>query len=168
MTISVRLSTDVEKKLREQAELDNKNISNIVNSVLENYYQRYRYFESIDAHMLDPILISEFFALVTNSEKIDTVANGGYKMIRKFISFHNEGDESLEKELQLINSFLKFNAVRITFDKKDDEIRYSGVHEFPIVFSKILVKIIEQFMIKRNLEVKNSVDDGTFTVFIKK
>ena len=46
MTISVRLSEKLEKLLRDEAQNEKKNISEIVNSALEKYYFMHKYFDS--------------------------------------------------------------------------------------------------------------------------
>ena len=61
MTISVRLTEKLEKMLREEAKEKNKNISDIVNDALEKYHNEYKYFDSINAHHLDPIVVEAFF-----------------------------------------------------------------------------------------------------------
>ena len=42
MTISVRLTEKLEKMLREEAKVKNKNISDIVNDALEKYHNEYK------------------------------------------------------------------------------------------------------------------------------
>ncbi|MBA4435863.1 MAG: CopG family transcriptional regulator, partial [Nitrosopumilaceae archaeon] len=64
MTISVRLSEKLEESLRKDAKLEGKNISEIVNQALEKYQNEYKYFDSINAHHLDPLLLDAFFSLV--------------------------------------------------------------------------------------------------------
>ena len=49
MTIRVRLTKDIEKSLRGEAKKENKNISDIVNDVLGQYCEKYKYFDSINA-----------------------------------------------------------------------------------------------------------------------
>ena len=61
MTISVRLTKEVEKALREEAKAQDKSISDIVNEALEKYHNEYKYFDSINAHHLDPIVVEAFF-----------------------------------------------------------------------------------------------------------
>ena len=61
MTISVRLTKEVEKVLREEAKAEDKSISDVVNEALEKYHNKYKYFDSISAHHLDPIVVEAFF-----------------------------------------------------------------------------------------------------------
>ena len=61
MTISVRLTKEVEKVLREEAKAEDKSISDVVNEALEKYHNEYKYFDSISAHHLDPIVVEAFF-----------------------------------------------------------------------------------------------------------
>ena len=53
MTISVRLSEEIEKLLRDEAQNEKKNISEIVNSALEKYYFMHKYFDSIHSMYVD-------------------------------------------------------------------------------------------------------------------
>ena len=69
MTISVRLTEELEKMLREEAKAKNKNISDIVNEALEKYHNEYKYFDSINAHHLDPLVVKAFFSLIDTPEK---------------------------------------------------------------------------------------------------
>ena len=167
MTISVRLTEGIDDKLRQQAITDNTNISSIVNNVLENYFDKYKYFDSINAHHLDPVVISAFFSMIDSPQKTEIVCEAGYKMIKKFISFHNDIDDSLDTELQLITRFLTNNSVKIKKDVKVNQIRYTGIHEFSVTFSKLLVGTIKKFLDDRNITNESTVDDGTFTVIIK-
>ena len=77
MTISVRLTEKLEKMLREEAKEKNKNISDIVNDALEKYHNEYKYFDSINAHHLDPIVVEAFFSLVDTPEKADKISTAG-------------------------------------------------------------------------------------------
>ena len=61
MTISVRLTKEVEKVLREEAKAEDKSISDVVNEALEKHHNEYKYFDSINAHHLDPIVVEAFF-----------------------------------------------------------------------------------------------------------
>ncbi|MBT4326169.1 MAG: ribbon-helix-helix protein, CopG family, partial [Candidatus Nitrosopelagicus sp.] len=77
MTISVRLSKEIETLLREEARKNDKNISDIVNDALQKYHNEYKYFESINAHHLDPIVVEAFFSLIDTPEKADRISTAG-------------------------------------------------------------------------------------------
>ena len=77
MTISVRLSDKLEQSIRKEAAEQGKNISDIVNDALEKYQNEYRYFDSINAHHLDPIVVEAFFSLVDTPEKADKISTAG-------------------------------------------------------------------------------------------
>ena len=68
MTISVRLTKETEELLRAEADNEKRNISDIVNDALEKYHNEYKYFDSINAHHLDPIVVEAFFSLVDSPE----------------------------------------------------------------------------------------------------
>tara|TARA_B110001454_G_scaffold86148_1_gene82697 strand:- start:186 stop:698 length:513 start_codon:yes stop_codon:yes gene_type:complete len=167
LTISVRLSEKIDTQLREQAIKENTNISNIVNDVLGKYYDKYKYLDSINAHHLDPVVVSAFFLLVDSPAKMESMAEAGYKMIKKYISFHNNIDETLDTELHLLTKFLTNNSIKIKKDKKNGQIRYTGIHEFPVLYSKLLVRIIEKLLLQKKISNQSTVNDGTFTVIIK-
>ena len=99
MTISVRLTEKLEKMLREEAKEKNKNISDIVNDALEKYHNEYKYFDSINAHHLDPIVAEAFFSLVDTPEKADMVSTAGAVMIDIFSTYFSLGDDSFETKM---------------------------------------------------------------------
>ena len=105
MTISVRLTKKVEDQLREEAKKENKNISDIVNEALEKYHNEYKYFDSINAHHLDPIVVEAFFSLVDTPERADKMSTAGAAMIEKFATYFSEGDNSFETKLKLTINF---------------------------------------------------------------
>ena len=108
MTISVRLSEEIEK-LRDEAQNEKKNISEIVNSALEKYYFMHKYFDSIHAHHLDPVVLAEFFKLADTPEKVQKIADAGAIMTNKFISYHDPSNDSLSVHLELVEKFLKIH-----------------------------------------------------------
>ena len=87
MTISVRLDKKIENDLRKDADIQNKTMSDIVNEALEKYYTEYKYFDSINAHHLDPIVLEAFFSLVDTPEKAEMVSTAGATMIEKFATY---------------------------------------------------------------------------------
>ena len=75
MAISVRLTKEIKELLRDEATKEKKNISDIVNHALDKYHNAYKYFDSINAHHLDPIVVEAFFSLVDTPEKADKISN---------------------------------------------------------------------------------------------
>ena len=100
MTISVRLTKEIEFALREEAKTEGKNISEIVNEALEKYHNQYKYFDSINAHHLDPIVVEAFFSLVDTPEKADKISTAGACMIEKFATYFSNGDDSFDTKLK--------------------------------------------------------------------
>ena len=94
MTISVRLTKEIEISLREESKQQSKSISDIVNIALEKYHNEYKYFDSINAHHLDPIVVEAFFTLVDTPEKADKISTAGAAMIEKFATYFSNGDNS--------------------------------------------------------------------------
>ena len=105
MTISVRLTEKLEVLLRDEAKKQNKNISDIVNEALEKYHNEYKYFDSINAHHLDPIVVKAFFSLIDTPEKADKISTAGAIMIEKFATYFGQGDDSFETKLRLAINF---------------------------------------------------------------
>ena len=166
MTISVRLSEKLEKLLRDEAQNEKKNISDIVNTALERYYFSYKYFDSINAHHLDPVVLAEFFKLADTPEKIQKIADAGAIMTNKFISYHEPSNNFISVHLELLEKFLKTHSIQTTITKKPNKTIIVGVHPFGNVFSKILCHGISTTLVSfvRNIETK--FDEGTFTIEI--
>ena len=97
MTISVRLTKEIEISLREESKQQSKSISDIVNIALEKYHNEYKYFDSINAHHLDPIVVEAFFSLVDTPEKADKISTAGAAMIEKFATYFSNGDKIIHK-----------------------------------------------------------------------
>ena len=164
MTIRVRLDKKIEDVLRDDANEQNKNISNIVNDALEKYYNEYRYFDSIHAHHLDPVVLAEFFKLVDTPEKIQKIADAGATMTNKFISYHEPSNNSLSVHLELLEKFLKIHSIYTTITKKPNAAIIVGVHPFGNVLSQILCQGISTTLqpFVTNVEIK--FGEGTFTI----
>ena len=77
----------MEDLLREEAKKNKVNISDIVNDALEKYHNEYKYFDSINAHHLDPIVVEAFFSLVDTPQKADKISTAGAIMIEKFATY---------------------------------------------------------------------------------
>ena len=167
MTISVRLSKDIEESLRDEAIKQKKNISEIVNDALEKYHNEYKYFDSINAHHLDPVMVNEFIKLVDTPEKIQQIADAGVIMTNKFIAYQNHPSKSLNVHLELLEKFFKLHSIHISILKKVDTTYFVGVHEFGAIFSEILSKGILKTLIPYTTNVTIEFDEGTFTIKIK-
>ena len=164
MTISVRLSEDIEKLLRNDAQHEKKNISEIVNSALETYYFMHKYFDSINAHHLDPVVLEEFFKLADTPEKVQKIADAGAIMTNKFISYHEPSNNSLLVHLELVEKFLNIHSIHTTITKKFNVTIIVGVHPFGNVFSQILCQGISTTLQPFVTNVETKFDEGTFTV----
>ena len=164
MTISERLSEEIEKLLRDEAQNEKKNISEIVNSALEKYYFMHKYFDSIHAHHLDPVVLAEFFKLADTPEKVQKIADAGAVMTNKFISYHEPSNDSLSVHLELVEKFLKIHSIHTTITKKSDKTIIVGVHPFGNVLSQILCQGIASTLQPFVIDVETSFDEGTFTV----
>ena len=164
MTISVRLTEKLEKMLREEAKVKNKNISDIVNDALEKYHNEYKYFDSINAHHLDPIVVEAFFSLVDTPEKADMVSTAGAVMIDKFSTYFSQGDDSFETKMNLTIKFLKQNGIEINKKQSGDEITLSAVHQHGEVFSNLLIGLITKLFVKTSTVNTINVRDGTFSI----
>ena len=164
MTISVRLSEDIEKLLRDDAQSEKKNISEIVNFALEKYYNMHKYFDSIHAHHLDPVVMAEFFKLADTPEKIQSIADAGSIMTNKFIAYHGNRPESLTVHLELLEKFLKIHSIAASVTKTTDKIVFVGIHAFGPTFSEILSRGITKTLIPYSTDVETKFDEGTFTI----
>ena len=128
MTISVRLTKEVEKVLREEAKAEDKSISDVVNEALEKYHNEYKYFDSINAHHLDPIVVDAFFSLVDTPEKADKVSTAGAAMIEKFATYFSNGDKSIEMKIKFLIKFLNQNSIQIKTQQVGNKITMSKRH----------------------------------------
>jgi len=166
MTISVRLTEKLEKMLREEAKAKNKNISNIVNEALEKYHNEYKYFDSINAHHLDPIVVEAFFSLVDTPEKADMMSTAGAVMIEKFSTYFSHGDDSFETKMNLTIKFLKQNGIEINKKQNGGEVTLSAVHLHGEIFSILLIGLITK-LFSKTLNVKTSdAKDGAFSMLL--
>lgn len=166
MTISVRLTEKLEKMLREEAKEKNKNISDIVNDALEKYHNEYKYFDSINAHHLDPIVVEAFFSLVDTPEKADMVSTAGAVMIDKFSTYFSQGDDSFETKMNLTIKFLKQNGIEINKKQSGEEITLSAVHHHGEIFSNLLIGLITKLFLKTSTVNKINSKDGAFSISI--
>ena len=166
MTISVRLTEKLEKMLREEAKAKNKNISDIVNEALEKYHNEYKYFDSINAHHLDPIVVEAFFSLVDTPEKADMMSTAGAVMIEKFSTYFSHGDDSFETKMNLTIKFLNQNGIEINKKQNGGEVTLSAVHLHGEIFSILLIGLITK-LFSKTLNVKTSdAKDGAFSMLL--
>ena len=167
MTISVRLTEKIEILLRDEAKKQNKNISDIVNEALEKYHNEYKYFDSINAHHLDPIVVKAFFSLVDTPEKADKISTAGAIMIEKFSTYFSNGDKSIETKIQFLMKFLNQNSVQIKKQQVGNKIILSAVHQHDEVYSNLLVGLITKIFLNfakvETLEMKK----GAFSVSLE-
>ena len=166
MTISVRLTKEVEKILREEAKAENKSISDVVNEALEKYHNEYKYFDSISAHHLDPIVVEAFFSLVDTPEKADKMSNAGAAMIEKFATYFAQGDDSFETKMKLTIKFLNQNGIKINQNQKGNEISITAVHQHGEIFSNLLIGLITKLFVKTSTVKTISIKNGTFSISI--
>ena len=161
MTISVRLTEKLEVLLRDEAKKQNKNISDIVNEALEKYHNEYKYFDSINAHHLDPIVVKAFFSLVDTAEKADKISTAGAIMIEKFSTYFSNGDKSIETKIQFLMKFLNQNSVQIKKQQVGNKIILSAIHQHDEVYSNLLAglitKIFLNFVKVEIIEMKKGV-----------
>ena len=167
MTISVRLRKEIESVLREDAKKENKNISDIVNEALEKYHNEYRYFDSINAHHLDPIVVEAFFSLVDTPEKADKLSTAGAVMIEKYSTYFSNGDNSFDTKLRLTVKFLKQNGIEIMQKQNGNELSLTAVHQHNEVFSNLLIGLITKLFTKTSTISEINVKDGTFSITMK-
>ena len=164
VTISVRLSKDIEKLLREEAKTEGKNISDIVNVALEKYHKQYQYFDSINAHHLDPVLLEAFFELVDTSEKLDKISTAGAAMIEKYTTYFSEGDNSFDTKLRLAVNFLNQNGIRIKQKQNGNNLSITAVHSHGEVFSNLLLGTVTKLFIKTSTVKVVNVKNGSFSI----
>jgi hypothetical protein len=168
LTISVRLSEKVENILRADAIKENKNISDIVNHALEKYQNEYKYFDSINAHHLDPVMVKVFFELADTPEKIQKISDAGSIMTKKYIKYKGISNDSLQTQLDSIEEFLKLHSIKISQRIDHDNIVIVGVHEFGVIFSQILCRGISKVIQSYSKKIEMEFDEGTFTLKILK
>jgi hypothetical protein len=166
MTISVRLTKEVEMALREEAKAQDKSISDIVNEALEKYHNEYKYFDSINAHHLDPIVVEAFFSLVDTPEKADKMSNAGAAMIEKFATYFAQGDDSFETKMKLTIKFLNQNGIKVKQKQNGNEISITAVHQHEEIFSKLLIGLITKLFVKTSTVKAINTGDGTFSISI--
>ena len=164
MTISVRLTKEVEELLREEAKKENKNISDIVNEALEKYHKEYKYFDSINAHHLDPIVVDAFFSLVDTPEKADKVSTAGAAMIEKFATYFAHDDDSFDTKLRLTIKFLDQNGIKVRQKQSGSTLSITAVHQHGEVFSNLLIGLITKLFVKTSTISAINVKDGTFSI----
>ena len=164
MTISVRLTKEVEELLREEAKKENKNISDIVNEALEKYHKEYKYFDSINAHHLDPIVVDAFFSLVDTPEKADKVSTAGAVMIEKFATYFAHDDDSFDTKLRLTIKFLDQNGIKVRQKQTGNTLSLTAVHQHGEVFSNLLIGLITKLFVKTSTISAINVKDGTFSI----
>ena len=167
MTISVRLTKEVEKVLREEAKAEDKSISDVVNEALEKYHNEYKYFDSISAHHLDPIVVEAFFSLVDTPERADKMSTAGAAMIEKFATYFSEGDNSFETKLKLTIKFLNQNGVKVKETQNGNTISLLGIHHHGEIFSNLLISLFTKLFIKSvNVDIIN-IKEGAFGINLK-
>ena len=166
MTISVRLTKEVEKVLREEAKAEDKSISDVVNEALEKYHNEYKYFDSINAHHLDPIVVEAFFSLVDTPEKADKLSTAGAAMIEKFATYFGQGDDSFETKLRLAIKFLNQNGIKVKQKQNGNEISITALHQHGEIFSKLLIGLITKLFVKTSTVKAINTGDGTFSISI--
>ena len=166
MTISVRLTPKIEKLLREESKKNNDTISDIVNEALEKYHNEYKYFDSINAHHLDPIVVEAFFSLVDTPEKADKLSTAGAAMIEKFATYFSHGDDSLDTKLRLTIKFLDQNGIKVKQKQNGNEISITALHQHGEIFSKLLIGLITKLFVKTSTVKAINTGDGTFSISI--
>ena len=167
MTISVRLSEKLEESLRKDAKLEGKNISEIVNQALEKYQNEYKYFDSINAHHLDPLLLDAFFSLVDTDEKADLISTAGAVMIDKFYTYFSEGNNSFEQKLKLVKKFVSQNGVKFQQSENELGLTLSAVHQHDEIFSELLIRLFKKLFIKSSITDTVEKKKGSFSIIIK-
>ena len=166
MTISVRLTKAIEESLREEAKKEKKNISDIVNNALEKYHNEYKYFDSINAHHLDPIVVEAFFSLIDTPEKADKISTAGAVMIEKFATYFAQGDNSFDTKLQLTIKFLNQNGIEVKQKQIGNKLSLTAIHHHGEIFSNLLIGLISKLFVKTSTVKKINVKDGTFSLDI--
>ena len=167
MTISVRLTQELEELLRDEAKKENKSISDIVNTALEKYHNEYKYFDSINAHHLDPIVVESFFSLVDTPEKADNLSTAGATMIKKFTTYFSNGDKSIETEIKFLVKFLNQNSIQIKTQQVGNEITMSAVHQHGEIFSNLLIQLVTKVLVDSANVKMIEMKDGAFSTSIE-
>ena len=166
LTISVRLTPKIEKLLREESKKSNNTISDIVNEALEKYHNEYKYFDYINAHHLDPIVVEAFFSLIDTPEKADKISIAGAAMIEKFATYFSNGDDSFDTKLKLAIKFLHQNGIEIKQKQNANELSLTAIHQHGELFSNVLIGSIAKLFVKTSIVKKINVNDGTFSISI--
>ena len=166
MTISVRLTKEIETLLRDEAINQKKSISDIVNQALEKYHNEYKYFDSINAHHLDPIVVKAFFSLVDTPEKADKISTAGAHMIEKFATYFSNGDDSFETKMKWTVKFLHQNGIEVNTKQIGNRLTLSAVHQHEEIFSNLLIGLITKLFVKTSSVKAITVKDGTFSISI--
>ena len=166
MTISVRLTKEIEDTLREEAKKESKSSSDIVNSALKKYHNEYKYFDSINAHHLDPIVVEAFFSLVDTPEKAEKVSTAGATMIEKFATYFSNGDDSFDTKLRLTIKFLNQNGIEVKQKQNGNELSLTAIHQHGEIFSNLLIGLITKLFVKTSIVKAINVKDGTFSISI--
>jgi len=167
MTISVRLTEKIEILLRDEAKKQNKNMSDIVNEALEKYHNEYKYFDSINAHHLDPIVVESFFSLVDTPEKADKLSTAGAIMIKKFTTYFSNGDKSIETKIKFLIKFLNQNSIQIKTQQVGNEITMSAVHQHGEIFSNLLIQLVTKVLVDSANVKMIEMKDGAFSTSIE-
>ena len=167
MTISVRLTRELEKLLRDEAKKENKNISDIVNGALEKYHNEYKYFDSINAHHLDPIVVEAFFSLVDTPEKADKMSSAGAIMIKKFTTYFSNGSKSIETKIKFLMKFLNQNSVQIKKQQVGNKIIIAAIHQHDEVYSNLLVGLITKIFLNFAKVETMEMKKGAFSISIE-
>ena len=164
MTISVRLTEELEESLRDEAKKENKSISEIVNEALDKYHNEYKYFDSINAHHLDPIVVEAFFSLVDTPEKADKISTAGAAMIEKFATYFAQGDDSFDTKLKLTIKFLHQNGIEVKQKQNANQLSLTAIHHHGEIFSNLLIGLITKLFVKTSTISAINVKDGAFSI----
>ena len=167
VTISVRLTKELEELLRDEAKKENKSISDIVNTALEKYHNEYKYFDSINAHHLDPIVVESFFSLVDTPEKADKLSTAGAIMIKKFTTYFSNGDKSIDTKIKFLIKFLNQNSIQIKTQHVGNKITMSAVHQHGEIFSNLLIQLVTKVLLDSANVKMIDMKDGVFSISIK-
>ena len=167
MTISVRLTEKLEVLLRDEAKKQNKNISDIVNEALEKYHNEYKYFDSINAHHLDPVVVKAFFSLIDTPEKADKISTAGAIMIEKFSTYFSNGDKSIETKIKFLIKFLNQNSIQIKTQHVGNKINMSAIHQHGEIFSNLLIQLVTKVLLDSANVKMIDMKDGVFSISIK-
>ena len=168
LAISVRLTKEIENALRKDAKKENKSISDIVNDALEKYHNEYKYFDSINAHHLDPIVVEAFFSLVDTPEKADKISTAGAAMIEKFATYFSNGDNSVDTKLRLTIKFLNQNGIQVKQKQNGNGLSLTAIHHHGEIFSNLLIGLITKLFVKTSTINTINVKDGAFSITMKR